>query len=782
MDHLVVAISDPRYDAARPPNGLRTLSVRTVAALSLGAAGVLGTLVATAIATGTATRELETRIGAETASIAAATASALDRGMFARWRDLQVLAALDQVRELSSGQAARQRVLESLKATLPDYAWIGIADTNGRVAAATGGLLVGQDVSARPWFEQGRRSATVQDVHEAKLLASYLSPTDGEPLRFVDVATPLSGADGRASGVLGAHLHWRWAADTLHTLKSTLPEPANRSEILVLSRKGRVLLGPRGQLGQTVSLPEERSKRWWSRERTANLDRFIGVAATQGYRAYPGLGWTVIVRRDAGEALRSVAALRRTMLLGGTGVALLLAVLAWIAAGAFARPLQRLARAATALAFGEPPQPLRGGPRELVQVSNALCEAGEELERRADALAAKNRELAALNSGLEAQVIERTEELAQSRKLESLGQLTGGVAHDFNNLLTPIIGSLDMLQRRAVGGEREQRLIAGALQSGERARTLVSRLLAFARRQHLASKNVDLTRLVGEMRELIEGSIGPSITARVDIPPGLPPVRVDPGQLEHALLNLSLNAREAMPDGGTLTIEAHAEQVESGNGLGLAPGDYVRLAVVDTGTGMDATTLSRAVEPFFSSRGIGKGTGLGLSMVHGLAGQSGGALALSSTPGKGTRAEVWLPQAEAAVAAERASLVAAPVRAVGAKTVLLVDDEPLVRAATAEMLLDLGYSVVEADSGEAALVLLGQKREIDALVTDFLMPGMTGAELVRKVRARRASLPALIITGYSRLDEIGSEVPRLAKPFRQKELADAVGGLLEPNP
>ncbi|MGI4877675.1 MAG: PAS domain S-box protein, partial [Janthinobacterium lividum] len=291
------------------------------------------------------------------------------------------------------------------------------------------------------------------------------------------------------------------------------------------------------------------------------------------------------------------------------------------------------------------------------------------------------------------------EALRQSQKLEAMGQLTGGVAHDFNNLLTPIIGSLDLLQRRAVGGDREQRLLAGALQSADRAKVLVQRRLAFARRQPLQPVAVDVGQLVRDMAGLVYSTSGSRIEVDIDVAKDLPPASADPNQLEMAILNLSVNARDAMAEGGHLRIGVTAETVTAAHPAGLAAGDYIRLSVADTGTGMDAETRTRAVEPFFSTKGVGKGTGLGLSMVHGLTAQLGGALSIGSEPGRGTTIDLWLP-----VSRERRI---APARRADDRsmfgTALLVDDEELVRASTADMLGELGFRVIEAASAEEAL-------------------------------------------------------------------------------
>ena len=358
------------------------------------------------------------------------------------------------------------------------------------------------------------------------------------------------------------------------------------------------------------------------------------------------------------------------------------------------------------------------------------------------------------------------EALRQAQKMEAIGQLTGGVAHDFNNLLTPIVGALDLLQRKGLGGEREKRLIDGAALSAERARTLVQRLLAFARRQPLQAVAVDVAALVRGMIDLVASTIGPQIRVLVEAPHDLPTATADPNQLEMALLNLVVNARDAMPDGGTLRIAAMPETiVQDGD---LAPGRYICLSVTDTGTGMSAETMARAVEPFFSTKGVGKGTGLGLSMVHGLASQLGGALRLRSTAGEGTCVELWLPQGQAV--APLVSAAVPPVLEASRGTALLVDDEEFVRLSTAAMLGELGYDVVEADSAEAALALIDAGMAPDLVVTDHLMPGMTGSDFARRLLRGDPALPVLVISGYAESEGIAPDLPRLTKPFRRDEL------------
>jgi CheY-like chemotaxis protein/two-component sensor histidine kinase len=372
--------------------------------------------------------------------------------------------------------------------------------------------------------------------------------------------------------------------------------------------------------------------------------------------------------------------------------------------------------------------------------------------------------------------LRQTEEaLRQSQKMEAVGQLTGGVAHDFNNLLMPIIGGLDMLQRRGIGGERERRLIDGAMQSAERAKTLVQRLLAFARRQPLQAKAVDLAKLVRGMAGLLGSTMGPQIRLVVEIADDLPPASADPNQIEMALLNLGVNARDAMPEGGTLRITVNAEEIGLDHRAKVRPGRYVLLSVADTGTGMDEATLARAVEPFFSTKGVGKGTGLGLSMVHGLASQLGGALTIQSRSGIGTNVELWLPSsAEPADTTDETGDAALPC---AAGTALLVDDEDLVRMSTAEMLSELGYAVVEAVSAEEALRLLGGGLRPDLLVTDHLMPGMNGTDLARKVRTAHPDIKVLLVSGYAEAEGVAPDLPRLTKPFRNADLAACLAAL-----
>lgn len=417
-------------------------------------------------------------------------------------------------------------------------------------------------------------------------------------------------------------------------------------------------------------------------------------------------------------------------------------------------------------------------PTTFVSLANSALRG----RRRQYEARARLDELNALATDLEQRVEERTAEreavmaqLHEAQKLETLGQLTGGVAHDFNNLLTPITGALDLLHRKYGHiDERSGRLLSNALQAADRAKTLLQRLLGFARRQSLQTQSVDLGALLGGMRDLISSSVGPTIDLHVRCDPDLPSALIDPNQLELAILNLCVNARDAMPNGGPLTVLAEEVAIGPRSSLKLKPGLYVRLSVIDAGSGMDSETLARAVEPFFSTKEFGRGTGLGLSMVHGLAAQLGGAFELTSAPGEGTQVDLYLPVADDIAPTERRPATTAMPTIDRQLQVLLIDDEELVRTATAEMIRDLGHSVVEASGALEALAQLSRGLAADLVVTDYKMPGMDGGQLARRLAQTHPGMPVLLITGYAGPAEDIMDLPRLAKPFGQAQIAAAL--------
>ena len=372
---------------------------------------------------------------------------------------------------------------------------------------------------------------------------------------------------------------------------------------------------------------------------------------------------------------------------------------------------------------------------------------------------------------------EARQSLLQSQKTEAIGQLTGGVAHDFNNLLAAILGSLELIRKQA-SSEKVAALADNAIEGARRGISLTQRMLSFARRQELSPTTVDLPKLVSGMSELLQRSLGPLVSIETRFPLALDAARVDPHQLELALLNLTMNARDAMPGGGTIIIAARAEDIAAAGRSNLAPGRYLCLSVSDVGEGMDEQTLARATEPFFTTKGVGKGTGLGLSMVHGMAEQSGGRFVLKSRSGEGTTAEIWLPVAERLPTQEvspDARSYPADDKPQRSLRVLAVDDDALILMNTAALLEDLGHSVIEAASAREALEVLDGGAKIDLVITDHAMPRMTGAQLAEIIRAKWPDLPIILATGYAELPtEQGQKLPRLSKPFWQVDLQRAV--------
>jgi PAS domain S-box-containing protein len=380
---------------------------------------------------------------------------------------------------------------------------------------------------------------------------------------------------------------------------------------------------------------------------------------------------------------------------------------------------------------------------------------------------------------------EAREALFQSQKLEAVGQLTGGVAHDFNNLLMAVQGNLELMRDHAELPERLNRLVGNALSGVRRGVSLTQRMLAFARRQQLHLEPVNVVTLVSGMSDLLRTSLGPSIAIEARFPLVLPDVMGDINQLELCVLNLCVNARDAMTEGGVITIQAATEEVHGPHILHVRPGKYVRLSITDNGSGMDAATLARAMEPFFTTKGVGKGTGLGLSMVHGIAQQSGGALQLESSETGGTTVSIYLPVVAPGTIALPAAASADPGRVTRAiaenkgplPVILVVDDDPLVLSTAVEMLNYAGYDARGAASAKEALRRLETIDELFAVVTDHAMPGMTGSELASELATLRPGLRVVLASGYAELPVAATRIAvQLQKPFGRDALLAAIRG------
>jgi PAS domain S-box-containing protein len=384
--------------------------------------------------------------------------------------------------------------------------------------------------------------------------------------------------------------------------------------------------------------------------------------------------------------------------------------------------------------------------------------------------------------------LKATEEaLRQSQKMEAVGQLTGGIAHDFNNLLTGIVGSLDLLQTRLNQGRTDNvaRYIDAATTSANRAAALTHRLLAFARRQPLIPKSVDANQLVVSLEDLLRRTIGEAIDLEIVASDDLWCTLCDPNQLESALLNLAINARDAMPDGGKLTIVTANARLDSvtADTPALLPGDYICIAVTDTGVGMSAEVAARAFDPFFTTKPIGQGTGLGLSMIYGFARQSNGHVTIDSKIGRGTSVRLYLPRHHGDLAAQHASAAKATERAATGETVLVVEDEPVVRGVILEILAEQGYRTLEAVDGPSGLRILRSEERIDLLVTDVGLPGMNGRQLADQARESRPDLKILFITGYAESVAISDGflqpgMEMITKPFDLDNLSRRIRSMI----
>lgn len=378
------------------------------------------------------------------------------------------------------------------------------------------------------------------------------------------------------------------------------------------------------------------------------------------------------------------------------------------------------------------------------------------------------------------------EALFQSQKQEAIGRLTGGVAHDFNNLLMAITSSLELMRKRLPADERLSALLDNALSAAKRGEALTRRMLAFARRQDLDIRAIDVPDLVRGMADLLQRALGPTIQLETRFPLHLRPVMADANQLEMALLNLAVNARDAMSGTGSIIIAAREAEVEPDKPVnGLKPGRYVFLSVTDTGAGMDEATLEKATEPFFTTKGVGKGTGLGLSMVDGLADQSGGMFRLKSRLNEGTTAEIWFPAGEKQSAAALARATPEPdQREPGNLRIIAVDDDFLILTNTVAMLEDMGHTAFAASSARQALQFLREEPEIDLVITDQAMPEMTGTQLADVMRTEWPRVPVVLTTGYAEIDEgTAKALPRLSKPFTEQQLAREIARMscLAPN-
>jgi signal transduction histidine kinase len=470
-------------------------------------------------------------------------------------------------------------------------------------------------------------------------------------------------------------------------------------------------------------------------------------------------------------------------------------LIAYLVGGRLSGSMRTLAAEAARLGRGETVSPGSLPVAEIDEIGRAMTAASGELTQRERERDKAIDDLRRLSGSLEKMVSDRTHELVdemskreqaeqtlrQAQKMEAIGQLTGGIAHDFNNMLAVVLGNLDLAKRRlAKGVTTIDQYLSGAQEGGRRAAALTQRLLAFARQQPLAPEAIEPNKLVSGMSELLHRTLGETIRIETVLAAGLWRIHADPNQLENAILNLAVNARDAMPDGGKLTIETGNAYLDDRYVLehsGLSPGQYVMLAVTDTGTGMSPDVAAKAFDPFFTTKKSGVGTGLGLSQVYGFVKQSGGHVKIYSEASEGTTIKIYLPRYHGAAEQARpvADKSALPTND-GTVSILVVEDEEAVRRYSTDALRDLGYRVLEADGGKAALEIIDAEPDIAILFTDVVMPGMNGRRLAEAALERRPSLKVLFTTGYTRNAIVHNGmldpgVVLLSKPFSLEELA-----------
>ena len=517
-----------------------------------------------------------------------------------------------------------------------------------------------------------------------------------------------------------------------------------------------------------------------------------GLGVYAAFRRSPITGWTVAIGIPKAAVDGPLRRAYWLALVGGTATLALSVALAWWMARAIRRPVEALTAATRALGKAEPVDRLVGGVRELDQVGDALRTTAVALTRsRAELeviVAERTRELAGANERLTTEIRAREQAqtaLLQAQKMEAMGQLTGGIAHDFNNLLTAASGSLELLETR-ISDERSQRLLEIARRAMSRGASLTGSLLAFARKQRLEPVLADVNAIIIDITDLLRRSIGPTVEVRHSLASAPWPILIDTGQIETAILNVAINARDAMPPGGVLLIETR--NIPAGGDdmpEEVVDRDCVLVSMADTGTGMSPEVIAHAFEPFFTTKEIGKGTGLGLSTVFGVVRQSGGAVRIRSRVGEGTTVEIYLPRAKPASVGFAEGLAPIGPRMRAGARILVVDDDSDVRWVTVECLREIGHFVAEADSGQAALTILHRGDPCDLLVMDVAMPGLSGRETVRLARQARSDLKVLFVTGYadeSGLEGEGCSDPLIKKPFKPAVLAEAVREALRQPP
>jgi signal transduction histidine kinase/ActR/RegA family two-component response regulator len=688
--------------------------------------------------------------------------------------------------------------LANLRRHAPGYAFIALVDAAGRIACASEQGLATQEAGAA-WV------TAAQGVD--RFVAGRHTRTAATPEGVLPFYLPLVAAGPASGGTLVAAIELGWLEQALQRMKRA-GSPFLTNGVLTLSDAEGVILARDirhdefvGRSFPAAAAPLLRAET----PGTLRLRSIDGATRLVGYAPPVAEHHRIaaVVGFEEKELLRDIErALLQGVLILGSGSLLALGLTLLVARRFITAPTRALlaaarrwrggdlaARAPGADAhteFGQLAAAFNGMASALQQREDELRHHAQVLEHR---VAERTRALRQANARLEAEIQERrnTEaQLLQAQKLQAVGQLAGGIAHDFNNVLQAVLGGVALISRRAGDPAAVARLTGMVEEAARRGESITRRLLAFSRREELRADRLDVGALLTGLREVLAATLGVRIRVEVEATEGLPPVLADRGQLETVLVNLATNARDAMEDGGRLSLAAKLVTVGPEETNGLRPSDYVRVMVADTGTGMDAATLARAGEPFFTTKPVGKGTGLGLAMARSFAEGSGGRMTIESEPGQGTRICLWLP----ATAAETGAVPPQPVTVepgcpARSARVLLVDDEPAVREVLAAQLKDAGYEVTTAADGATALAQLEQGLGCDLLVSDLAMEGIDGVTLIREARRLRPGLPAILVTGYAgdaAALAVGQTVEGsftlLRKPVTGALLTDQVAALL----
>ena len=831
-----------------------------------------------------ARRQIEETVSQQMLRTAERTTNRLDHGLFERYRDIQIASTLLSSNELST--VGTRTLINTLQETYTDYSWIGLADQEGTVLISTGQILEGADVSMRPWFSVGLERPFIGDVHDAILLQPYVSPDSTEPLRLIDISFPVVDTDGNSVGVLGAHLNWLWVEEVHDTLLTPL-DLERKIEAFVLSEEGQILFSTEGV---EVTLPADILEQIQSNQQGVitttwadNQQYVSGLVHTNGYRTYPGLGWTVLVRQPTAVAFAPAQQMSRQILISGILLGAVFAIFGWVLAGWIVYPIQQLAAATQEIKPGNQVitmprlysyqeavtlsdalydllvklnreiyernlsnEALQDSKAELQHVINSVPEgvllltneghirlanpiadqfisilAPERLDGRithlgnrplADLFTSPPKglwhEIAANNMIFEAiaRPVETTaktsgwvlvlRDITQERAIQQraqrqdrlavIGQLAAGVAHDFNNILAVITLYAQLILRSPELPDATQQRLTTIEQQTKRAADLIQQILDFGRQSVMERRTLDLLPLMKEQVKLLDRTLPGHIQIDCHYDAEKYLIKADPSRIQQVIMNLAVNARDAMPSGGRLQFaltHTHFKTDAPQSMIDMPPGKWVQVQIADSGTGIPPEVLTRIFEPFFTTKEVGKGTGLGLAQVYGIVKQHEGFVDVTSVEGQGTTFTLFFPTA---VAEEEALAILSngSVQQGQGQIILIVEDNPAIRAALVDSLTLLNYNVLAAQNGREALqILTTRHHDITLVLSDAVMPQLGGVALIHAMREHNYAIPVILLTGHplgqerENLQSLGL-AGWLKKPPNLEQLSQAIARAL----